>query len=58
MVFDGKCGSKEKADSLYWLYRAACDTPEQIQLAFLLEANQMQLSLIDELCRAQKGREG
>jgi hypothetical protein len=57
MVFDGKAVSKEKADNLYWLYRAACDAPEQIQLVFLLEANQVYASLMGELETARDNRE-
>lgn len=39
----------EKAEHLYWLYRIAKDNPMELQVAFLLEANRLQKSVIGEL---------
>lgn len=39
----------EKAEHLYWLYRIAKDNPIELQVAFLLEANRLQKSVIGEL---------
>ena len=41
-----KCRQSEK---LYWLYRQVKDYPQQFEVAFLLEANKLQKSVIDEL---------
>lgn len=38
----------KKAEELYWLYRTAKDNPKELEIAFLLEANRLQKSIIEE----------
>ncbi len=37
------------AEKLYWLYRKAKENPEELQIAFLLEANRLQKQVIDSV---------
>ena len=40
---------RDKAENLYWLYRLAKDNPRELEIAFLIEANKLQKSAIDDL---------
>ena len=39
----------DQAEKLYWLYRIAKDNPKELEVAFLLEANMLQKSVIEQI---------
>lgn len=39
---------QDKAEKLYWLYRMVRDDPRELEVAFLLEANKLQKSALND----------